>query len=123
MVGVARVSCFVNSRSYDIAMTMSVGPERPAWTFLTNHAHVLFALARDPDARLRDVATLVGITERATQAIVADLEAAEYLTRSRVGRRNTYTINRDGFLRHPAEASASVGRLIDVVAPKPQRRR
>lgn len=104
-------------------MTMSVDSERPAWTFLTNHAHVLLALARDPDARLRDVASLVGITERATQAIVADLEAAEYLARTRVGRRNTYTINRDGFLRHPAEASASVSQLIDLVVPKSQHRR
>jgi hypothetical protein len=98
-------------------MSAPIEPERPAWTFLTNHAHVLLALARDPDARLRDVAVAVGITERATQAIVADLEAAEYLVRHRVGRRNRYTINRDGFLRHPAESTVGVSGLIDLLAP------
>ncbi len=54
------------------------------WTFLTNHAHVLLAIARNPTARLRDVATEVGVTERAAQAIVADLEAGGYLHRTRV---------------------------------------
>jgi hypothetical protein len=82
------------------------------WTFLTNHAHVLLALAREPTARLRDVAVTVGITERACQAIVADLEAGGYLAKERVGRRNQYTINPAGPFRHPAEADRSVGDLI-----------
>ena len=66
---------------------------RRNWTFLTNHGHVLLAIARNPTARLRDVADEVGVTERAAQAIVADLEAGGYLHRTRVGRRNEYTIN------------------------------
>ena len=87
---------------------------RPGWTFLTNHAHVLLAIARDPTVRLRDVADTIGITERATQAIVADLEAAGYLRRERVGRRNHYTVNRAGRFRHPAEADRRIGDLLDL---------
>ncbi|WP_432133843.1 MULTISPECIES: helix-turn-helix transcriptional regulator [unclassified Streptomyces] len=82
------------------------------WTFLTNHARVLIALARDPEARGRDVADLIGITERAVQLIVADLEAAGYLTRTRVGRRNRYTIDPTVGLRHPTEADRPVGDLL-----------
>jgi DNA-binding MarR family transcriptional regulator len=82
------------------------------WTFLTNHAHVLLAIAREPTARLRDVAEAVGITERAAQAIVADLEAAGYLRRERVGRRNEYTVNPAGHFRHPAEADRRIGDLL-----------
>ncbi|MDH2429802.1 AsnC family transcriptional regulator [Sphaerisporangium sp. TRM90804] len=89
------------------------------WTFLTNHAHVLLALARDPHARLRDVAGLVGITERAAQAIVADLEAGGYLRRERVGRRNRYTINAVGRFRHPAEEHREIGELLAVFGVRP----
>ncbi len=85
---------------------------RAGWTFLTNHAHVLLVLAREPDARMRDVAVSVGVTERAVQAIVADLEAGGYLTRSRSGRRNHYTVNPAGRFRHPAEADHEVGELL-----------
>jgi predicted ArsR family transcriptional regulator len=90
---------------------MPPAPPR-TWTFLTNHAHVLLAIAREPTARLRDVATSVGITERAAQAIVADLETAGYLHRERVGRRNAYTIDPSGRFRHPAEADHHIGELI-----------
>jgi predicted ArsR family transcriptional regulator len=90
-------------------------PTAENWTFLTNHAHVLICLARDPDARLRDVAASVGITERAVQKIVADLEAAEVLTRERTGRRNHYEINTSAALRHPVESHRSVGQLLDMV--------
>ncbi|MFY1692678.1 helix-turn-helix transcriptional regulator [Plantactinospora sp. WMMB782] len=89
-------------------------PAVRSWTFLTNHAHVLLAIARDPTARLRDVAETVGITERAAQAIVADLEAAGYLQRARVGRRNQYTVHRSGHFRHPAESDHSIGDLLDL---------
>ena len=95
-------------------------PAVKGWTFLTNHAHVLLALAREPTARLRDVATSVGITERAAQAIVADLEAAGYLERQRVGRRNAYTINAAGRFRHPAEADHRIGELIGLFTGTPQ---
>ncbi|HET8660291.1 MAG TPA: helix-turn-helix domain-containing protein [Micromonosporaceae bacterium] len=89
------------------------------WTFLTNHAHVLLAVARQPTARLRDVADAVGITERAAQAIVADLEAAGYLQRERVGRRNEYTVNPAGRFRHPAEADHSIGDLLKLFTGPP----
>jgi DNA-binding MarR family transcriptional regulator len=89
-----------------------------AWTFLTNHAHVLLTIARDPTARLRDVADTVGVTERAAQAIVADLEAEGYLSRTRVGRRNRYTVNPSGRFRHPAEADQEIGDFLAMFAVK-----
>jgi hypothetical protein len=98
--------------------TQSAAAATRNWTFLTNHAHVLVALARDPTARLRDVATAVGVTERACQAIVADLEAGGYLRRTKIGRRNQYTINRGGAFRHPNEADRSVGDLLALFADR-----
>ncbi len=86
------------------------------WTFLTNHAHVLLALARDPHCRLRDVAVRVGITERSVQAIVADLEAEGYLTRTRVGRRNVYRLHPQRRFRHPAESRHRIGELLELFA-------
>lgn len=91
----------------------------PTWTFLTNHAHVLVCLAADPTARLRDVAARVGITERAVQHIVADLEEGGLLTRARQGRRNRYTLHRGISLRHPVEAHVQVGELLGMILPLP----
>lgn len=85
------------------------------WTFFSNHAHVLFCLARDPHARLREVADTVGITERAVQKIVAELESAGVLSRRREGRRNRYTVHRDVPLRHNVEAHRNVGELLKLV--------
>lgn len=87
-----------------------------SWTFLSNHAHVLVCLARDPELRLREVADLVGITERAASSIVADLETEGYLTRIKVGRRNTYKLHLRKPLRHPLEKTHRVGDLISAVA-------
>jgi DNA-binding MarR family transcriptional regulator len=92
-------------------------PDPPRWTFLTNHSHVLICLARDPGLRLRDIAEAVGITERAVQAIIADLEQAAVITRQRNGRRNRYTIDRGRPLRHRIEASHKVGDLLALVGP------
>lgn len=86
------------------------------WTFLSNHAHVLICLAREPDLVLREVALRVGITERAVQKIVADLEEAGALKRKREGRRNHYWINRGFRLRHALEEHAEIGNLLDSVA-------
>jgi DNA-binding transcriptional ArsR family regulator len=99
-------------------------PPRPRdgaapWTFLTNHAHVLLCLASDPELRLRDVAARVGITERAVQHIVADLEAAGMLTRTREGRRNRYALHAERPLRHPVEAHRTVADLVNLVLPLP----
>ncbi len=85
------------------------------WAYLSNHGHVLVCLARDPNARLRDVAAAVGITERAVQRIVAELEAGGVLIREREGRRNHYTLNRDCSLRHSVEGGATVGDLLEAV--------
>jgi predicted ArsR family transcriptional regulator len=85
---------------------------RPAWTFLTNHAHVLVCIAEDADARGRDIAERVGITERATQAIIADLVADGYVTRTRNGRRNHYKVHTELPLRHPLESDHSTGELL-----------
>ena len=93
---------------------MSANPVRH-WTFLSNHAHVLVCLALDPDSRLRDVATQVGITERAVQKIVSDLEEAGVIVRERAGRRNTYRVNLDVPLRHALEAHKTVGSLLLLV--------
>ena len=89
----------------------------PSWTFLSNHAHVLLCIARDPETRLRDIADAVGITERAAQRIVSDLVSAGYLTRQRVGRRNRYQVHLDLPLRHPLEADAPVGVLLGALLP------
>ncbi len=92
------------------------GAKHPAaWTFLSNHAHVLLCLAQDHRARLRDVAVRVGVTERAVQKIVADLEETGVLTRSREGRRNCYEIHGHHPLRHPIEAHCKVAALLDMV--------
>ena len=85
------------------------------WTFLSNHGHVLVCLARDPEARLRDVALAVGITERAVQKIVSDLEDAGVVERVREGRRNRYRLFLDEPLRHPIEAHRTIRALLGMV--------
>ena len=89
--------------------------DRAAWTFLSNHAHVLLLIAKEPEIRLRDVALQVGITERAVQRIVADLEEGNYLERERIGRRNRYKVHRELPLRHPIEAHRKISSLIALV--------
>ena len=86
-----------------------------SWVFLTNHAHVLLCIARDPQSRARDIAEHVGITERATQRILADLIAEGYVSRTRVGRRNHYKVNRRGHLRHPSFRNLAIGTLLEVL--------
>jgi DNA-binding IscR family transcriptional regulator len=96
---------------------MSSNEHSTSWTFLTNHTQVLLRIAQDPETRLRDVAQKVGITERATQRIVADLAEAGILARRRVGRRNNYLINRDAAMRHNAQANYPIGPLVDLLQP------
>jgi DNA-binding Lrp family transcriptional regulator len=85
------------------------------WTFLTNHSHVLLCIASDPDIRTRELAELVGITERSAQRIVAELEEAGYVSHERVGRRNHYEVHADLPLRHPLEDHLAVGALLRVL--------
>ena len=96
---------------------MSVPDERGgSWTLLTGHGHVLVEIARNPTARIRDISAAVGLTERTVQVIVADLEAAGYLTRTRTGRRTRYSVNRDRLFRHPAQEGLRVGPFLDLLA-------
>jgi hypothetical protein len=93
--------------------------DQPRWTFLTNHLHVLACLTRDPELRIRDLADLIGITERTTVQILSQLEAAGYLTKTRVGRRNHYTVHGELPLRHPMHNGCQVGELLRVIEPEP----
>ncbi len=96
----------------------SLGELAP-WTFLTNHAHVLLCVSRDSGMRLRDIASCVGITERAAHRIVCELVEAGYLTRHRSGRRNSYEIHPEAPLRHPLDEGHSVGELLEVLGASP----
>jgi predicted ArsR family transcriptional regulator len=89
------------------------------WTLFSNHGHVLFCLARDSEARLRDVATDVGITERAVQKIVRDLQDGGMISVTKSGRRNCYRIHKKQRLRHELEASCKLRDLIRVVNQDP----
>ena len=99
---------------------MSSPEQAGTWTFLTNHAQVLLCLAETPDIRLRDVAERVGITERATQRIVAELVAAGYVKATRVGRRNTYTVDREHAMRHSAQLGYEIGTLLEALTEHSQ---
>lgn len=90
------------------------------WTFLTNHARVLLCIAGDPDVLLRDAAAQIGITERAAQRIVRDLEDAGYLLRERVGRRNRYKIDFESGMRHPLHGEMQIGDLLRCLRVGPQ---
>jgi predicted transcriptional regulator len=102
---------------------MSSVDQPRTWTFLTNHAQVLLCLAKTPDIRQRDVAERVGITERATQRILAELVEAGYVKTTRVGRRNQYTVDHEHAMRHTAQIGHEIGDLLNALtqdgAPEP----
>ncbi len=91
----------------------------PAWTFLTNHAQVLACIASDPGIRLRDIGNRVAITERAAHSIVTELATAGYITRTRQGRRNSYTINAAASLPDPVACDQNIGDLLALLNHKP----
>lgn len=97
-------------RLHDLYMT-----PKHQWTFFSNHGHVLICLAKNVDQPLREVALAVGITERAVQRIIADLEEAGYLVRQKAGRRNTYTLKTSQKLRHELEMDHSIGEILGVL--------
>jgi DNA-binding IclR family transcriptional regulator len=99
---------------------MSTTDETKTWTFLTNHAQVLLCLADTPEIRLRDVAERVGITERATQRILAELVEAGYVKTERVGRRNRYTVDHDHAMRHSAQLGYEIGILLEALTNGPR---
>ena len=90
---------------------------RPPWTFLTNHGHVLLAVAADPDARVADIAARVGVTQRAALSILRDLEDGGYLTRSRRGRRTHYELRPHQHFRHPSTAEHEIDELLAIFTP------
>ncbi|MEV0322695.1 helix-turn-helix transcriptional regulator [Streptomyces sp. NPDC050658] len=85
------------------------------WTFLTNHARVLAAIADDPTTRIRDIAARCRLTERAVQKIVSDLEGGGYLSHTRRGRSNAYRIEAGTILRHPADSGLTVAELLSLL--------
>ena len=100
-------------------MSSKVLPSRestsPQWTFLTNYSHVLVLLARNPSLVLREVALQVGLTERAVQRIIADLEASGIIEREKIGRQNHYRIQLDQPLRHPITSHCTIGKLLKLL--------
>ena len=84
------------------------------WTFFSNYGHVLVFLAQNTKARLRDVADAIGITERAVQKIVHDLQAADFISITKQGRRNRYKINRRKHLRHRVVSCATIVQLLNT---------
>ncbi|MCX4920070.1 helix-turn-helix domain-containing protein [Streptomyces sp. NBC_00687] len=90
--------------------------------FLTNHARVLIVIARDPAARLRDIAAACDITQRTAQSIVNDLDQAGYLRRERNGRRTHYSLCLAGTLRHPADAHVPVQGLLELFTAQSSKR-
>lgn len=98
---------------------MSSSDKTKGWRFLSNHTQVLLCIQRDPNARFRDIAETVGITERAAQRIVADLIESGYVESERVGRRNHYRVNADIAMRHPAQDGHDIGELLRLLKLDP----
>lgn len=96
-------------------------PGTGGWTLLTAHGRVLVQIARDPDARIRDLAADCLLTERTVQAIVNDLEEAGYVSHVRVGRRNRYTVHSDLPFRHPVHADYPIGPVLGLLTEPPAR--
>lgn len=95
-----------------------LGARPHSWTFLTNHAHALILLSQEPAIILREVAVRIGITERAVQRIIAELEEAGYLEKHKVGRQNHYHIIATLSLRHPIENHRTIGDILDLIGEK-----
>jgi Winged helix-turn-helix DNA-binding len=105
----------LTTRNIRYSCRMSISEDDKNWRFLSNHTQVLLCLQRDPDVRFRDVAQMVGVTERAAQRIVADLIESGYVERERIGRRNHYRVNADIAMRHPAQGGHEIGELLRLL--------
>ena len=86
-----------------------------SWTFLTNHARVLLCVANDPGVRLRDIAAVLGITERSAFAIITDLAGAGYVVKEKDGRRNRYRIQVHLPLPEPTARERTVGEILALL--------
>jgi hypothetical protein len=87
-----------------------------SWSFLTNHGRVLLCIAHDPGVRLRDIAAMVGITERSAYGIVTDLAAAGYAVKQKDGRRNRYQIQAHLLLPEPTSQQLAIGEVLALLA-------
>jgi DNA-binding transcriptional ArsR family regulator len=94
----------------------------PEWTLLTNHALVLSYIARHPHITARELANAIGITERTTRKIIADLQEAGYIAKKRQGRRNRYRVNPDLTLHHPGHGETAVGEILEALGWRRRRR-
>ncbi len=106
-----------NESRYD-KQTLTADRSASGWAFLTNHARVLICIAHDPGVRLRDIGEDLGITERAAHRIVTELAAAGYISRTRTGRRNHYTINAHLPLPDAIARGQSLGELLSILTAK-----
>jgi DNA-binding transcriptional ArsR family regulator len=95
----------------------------PEWTFVTNYALVLSLLAKQPRITARELATAIGITERTVRKIIADLDAAGYISKKKQGRRIRYRINPDLSLRHDVHQEIAVGDFLEALGWKRRRKR
>jgi hypothetical protein len=86
-----------------------------SWSFLTNHARVLLCIAHDPGVRVRDLAAMVGVTERSAHAIVTDLVDAGYVVKEKAGRRNRYHIQEHLPLRDPITEERTIGEMLELL--------
>jgi MarR family len=93
-------------------------PAPPPFSFLTNHGLTLLCIAEDPRVRIREIAATLGITERASQRLVSDLIGAGYVTRTRDGRRNSYTVRTDLPIALPSQRDIDLSSLLDVLLPE-----
>lgn len=109
-----RIAANVHSIGHHEPVSTPFTAHEGHWTLLTNHGRILLLIAREPNARIRDLAVGAGVTERTAQTIVTDLEHAGYITKERSGRRNTYVVNRQQPFRHQAESGHTVGELIEL---------
>jgi DNA-binding IclR family transcriptional regulator len=91
------------------------------WTFLSNHAHVLVCVAKNPDVRLSEVAELVGVRERTAHRIVHELIDAGYISVTKVGRNNVYSVDLEKPLRHPLEAEHNIHAIVAPLLKKVKR--
>lgn len=89
--------------------------ERPRWTFITSHGSVLLEVAREPDATVREIAARAGLTERQAHRVLADLEEAGYIVRTRIGRRNHYRVDDAQPMRHPSVAHHRISALLTAL--------
>lgn len=93
------------------------------WSFLTNHARAMLFIAEQPDARLRDLAVGLGVTERSAYGIVADLTEAGYVVKERDGRRNRYHIQEHLPLRDAISRERTIGEVLDLLGDSKRRRK